>query len=486
MFWEQFYPTPPEIVSKMLDQIDWSNAKDILEPSAGKWDIIKAIEEKQKYNHRRKTISACEIDYNLRAILKEQHVNLIWFDFMELDSKYKRFDTIIMNPPFDNGADHLLKAWSMLDGWTLVSLLNKETISNPFSKNRKLLKKIIEDNQGQVEELWPCFDSAERKTNVEVVMITLKKESKETDNIFEWFQEDFLNEYNVFNEVEVSNELLAGDNDIEHLIVTSDVLKKQAIKTIVAWAKFKHYEQNLWKALGANYLYILKDMVVNKDDVQSEINKVIESINVTCWSHLFRKTKLASKITWKAYDDFIKEYSESKMDFNKWNISKVIDIIIHSQDKMFEQSINELFDEFTKHHEENRVYFEWWKTNSAWKLWKKVIIPWMVRDCFGWTYSLDTIYRSRIINDIDSVFRSISNQPWYRWLWHFTQRDLVPGQWYESDVLRIKIFKKGTMHMEITDKHLLDQFNLIVCKSRKWIPPVHSKEMKEEKQTSIL
>ncbi len=40
-----FYPTPPALAAKMLYGIKWSGINAILEPSAGKGDLILAIPE---------------------------------------------------------------------------------------------------------------------------------------------------------------------------------------------------------------------------------------------------------------------------------------------------------------------------------------------------------------------------------------------------------------------------------------------------------
>ena len=50
MFGIQFYPTPPELVGKMLDLVDWERVQFALEPSAGKGDIAEGIRERMKKN----------------------------------------------------------------------------------------------------------------------------------------------------------------------------------------------------------------------------------------------------------------------------------------------------------------------------------------------------------------------------------------------------------------------------------------------------
>ncbi len=46
MFNKNFYPTPQKLVDKMLECIDLSKIKTLLEPSAGKGDIINIISKK--------------------------------------------------------------------------------------------------------------------------------------------------------------------------------------------------------------------------------------------------------------------------------------------------------------------------------------------------------------------------------------------------------------------------------------------------------
>ena len=46
---KDFYPTPENIINKMLFDIDFKMIQTILEPSAGKGNIIEALQKKEKY-----------------------------------------------------------------------------------------------------------------------------------------------------------------------------------------------------------------------------------------------------------------------------------------------------------------------------------------------------------------------------------------------------------------------------------------------------
>lgn len=475
MFWEQFYPTPKHIIDKMLNKVDFNSTsvKNILEPSAWKWDIINWIKNKYWYSKSSKNIYCCEIDYNLRKILKDDFNSIIWFDFLELNWNYLQFDTIIMNPPFDNGVKHFMKAWNILDKWIIVCLLNEETIKNPYSEERKTLLKIIEDNNWEVEYLWSCFAGSERDTNVRVAMITIKKESWKFESIFEWFQKDFLNAYSNLDWEIIENEIVVWTDKVDHLIRVNEIMKRESVKYIVATARLWHYKSIFWNANNDTYLSFLKDYKVEFKDIKSEINKSIFEINRQSWYSFFRDTNIREKMTDKVYKDFIDEYQNSCIDFNKENIWVVVDIIMAMQWKIYEQSVVDIFDEFTKYHEENRVYFEWWKTNQAWKVWKRVILPRYLRASRSWDKVMADFWARQKLFDIDKV---MANLKWIdikkvRTIESILEKEIVTWEWYESTFFKIKWYKKLTLHLEFIDQELLKQFNYIVCSAKKWLPP---------------
>ena len=189
---KNFYPTPDWLIKAMLmpyydKGVLKLSRKRILEPSAGKGSIIDFVYkecEKSWSRFNPKQIYAFEIDPDLQAILMNKKCKVIGSDFLEADIQ-RTFDLIIMNPPFDKGARHLLKAWEILEDGDIVCLLNEETLKNPCTEERELLKRIIKDNNGHVEYLGNCFQSAERKTNVNVAMVRLSKVAKDRKNVFE-------------------------------------------------------------------------------------------------------------------------------------------------------------------------------------------------------------------------------------------------------------------------------------------------------------
>ena len=69
-----FYPTPPALSERLLSGIDWEKIENVLEPQAGKGNIVHTVMEKYAalrcYGDRRLNVDCVEIDPYLRSILQ--------------------------------------------------------------------------------------------------------------------------------------------------------------------------------------------------------------------------------------------------------------------------------------------------------------------------------------------------------------------------------------------------------------------------------
>ena len=174
---KDFYPTPQNLIDKMLDGLDWKMIHTILEPSAGKGNIVEALRKKEDFNNRWYTtiklnIDCIENDQNLRHILKGKDFRVVHDDFLTYDTM-KEYDLILMNPPFSNGCKQLLKALEMQkrNGGAIVCLLNAETLKNQCSNERITLARQLEEYNANIQYIQDAFIDAERKTGVEIALI---------------------------------------------------------------------------------------------------------------------------------------------------------------------------------------------------------------------------------------------------------------------------------------------------------------------------
>ena len=183
MFDPEFYPTPTNLVFDMISPYlskisDYHKPMNILEPSAGSGAILDVLKNVINSN-RNIHLFAIEQSLELQAMLRGKKYNLIDTDFLSY-TKDMEFDLIVMNPPFSNGDEHFLKAWDIAENTDIVCLLNAETIRNPYSEKRKLVERIIKDNNGSVTYIQDAFKNSDRKTSVEIAMVRVKKVTEKT------------------------------------------------------------------------------------------------------------------------------------------------------------------------------------------------------------------------------------------------------------------------------------------------------------------
>ena len=115
-----FFPTPKGAVTTMLDKADIQPGHRVLEPSAGKGDIMDMIREK----HPEAKLQGVEFAHSLKDVLDAKDHNVEFGDFLD-HAPEKPYDRIVMNPPFEKGQDieHLKHAVSMLaPGGRVVSI----------------------------------------------------------------------------------------------------------------------------------------------------------------------------------------------------------------------------------------------------------------------------------------------------------------------------------------------------------------------------
>ena len=118
-----YYPTPEAVARTVIEMasID-SDRLTVLEPSAGLGDLARLALERTPH------VDCVEIQPALASRLDRsgQYRNVRQGDFLELDAKAE-FDRIVMNPPFEKGADmaHVEHAMAFLrPGGVLVAVVS--------------------------------------------------------------------------------------------------------------------------------------------------------------------------------------------------------------------------------------------------------------------------------------------------------------------------------------------------------------------------
>ncbi len=527
MFDPELYPTPPEVIKRMLKP--WQRSEffpdldlgdiTILEPSAGSGSILDYIKENHSWarnrgpNERGPKLHAIEHNPELRAMLTGKGYSVVHDDFLDYQTDII-YDLIIMNPPFSNGERHLLKAWDILKTGTVVCLLNAETLKNPHTIFRKHLLKLIGEH-GKVNLIGKAFAKAMRSTQVDVVMVTLHK--KEAAHVFDWWKDDAfagepVKEFQ-FGPETVSNQVALYDF-LDGLVGHYEQAKGAFERYLKAHYELGHVLAGLVPA-GQNIVGQAKEASGGPAGQNAVYRSLLQK---AAWSQVMSKTKLnnfATEGVRRNLDALTEQ--QGGMAFTKPNIQALLEMLFTNRHEILHQSVVEVFDLMTKYHDKNRCHWEGWKSNDAFQVNRKVIIPdygvqWEPK--YGGEFSLDYRLENRL-DDIDRAIASLENRrldsptrlthlkPEPRWngdtgnkepvklvtigtalkrkfralgkVGHLKMQGGVDNT-AESEYFYLKFWKKGTVHLVFKDEALWQLFNRTAAKGKKWLPMDHERE----------
>lgn len=450
MFNPDFYPTPKEVIYQMLEGTN-INDKIILEPSAGKGDIIDYLND-----NGAKEVLFCEVNEDLQKISQSKG-RFLESDFLSLESsEVSHIDLIVMNPPFSKDLEHILHAFNIApSGSKIIALCNAQTFLNPYTQQRKELKNNIE-LYGTFENLGNCFADAERTTNVEIGLITLQKSGSKYSTEFEGF---FLED-----EAEPQGEGIMSYNVVRDLV-------NRYVESIKIFDRQLEEAQKM-NQLTNGYFSVKIGMSITDNEKPVERATFKKEMQKSGWKFIFAKMNL-NKYATKGLKDDINKFVEEQTNvpFTMRNIYKMLEIIVGTTDQRMDKAILEVFDQVTQHYHENRFNVEGWKTNSHYLLNQKFIFPRMVDDS-KWSWNKDFAYPSSYANfdRIEDLIKAIcyitgDNYDTKTTLNSFMRDKNMPyGVWAEWEYFRVKGFKKGTIHFEFKDREIWARFNQRVAK----------------------
>ena len=535
---DQFYPTPPSIADKMLTGLDMMYIHSVLEPSAGKGDLIDAIGRKNLalYQYDRAIeVDFCEIDPYLRQICKynfsdekkheiyEQYeplqrrsysalsesekrehkrldreldlfrktkVHCVHDDFLTFRT-YKHYDLILMNPPFANGDEHLLRAIQMQErqGGAIICLLNAETVRNPYTGIRIRLMAKLKEYDAKIEYIEDAFSDAERKADVDVAIIRIHIPQPPQEESDIWQRMKKAVEEDDIPDPEL-HALITGDY-IEQAIT---LYRTEVAATMELVRQYKALIPYMGRSLKGNDQFDkmpILNLVVGDDNYLHgfDLDKYMRTVRLKYWSALFSNEKFIGRLT----SELRKKYHEqidrmADYEFSAFNIKQVALEMQSQMTSGIEKAIMDLFEKLTYTHtydpdfSSNKHYYNGWKTNKAWKIDKKCIIP--TYGMFSWyKSSRETFYVSEaynVISDIEKAFDYLDGgRTGEINLLSRLEGASAQGKTrnIECKYFKIDIFKKGTTHIKFYPEAmpLVDRLNIYASQKKGWLPPRYGK-----------
>lgn len=474
-----FYPTPENLISKMVEDIDFKTIKSILEPSAGKGDILKYISR----NHG-KNGHAIEINSDLQKIIKSDF-KLVGDDFLNFNSIHK-YDLIIMNPPFSEGDKHLTKALDIQkDGGSIVCILNAETIRNPYSNLRKALKTQLTELNADIEFLQDEFISAERKTGVEIALIKVSIPYKSHRSLI--LQN--LKKNGALPETVYEPKAIVTALPLENLVEHYQMEIKAGFALIDEYGKLSQYLSRSFE--GSNSGPILELLFRDRD--RGSYDKIqksefIEVMNSKYWNLLFNKPEFRHRLTSNLQNQLGRQLTEfATYEFSIFNVKSLLLELSQNTISSIKTTILNMFDKLTSHgfekqnhYEDNIHYFNGWATNSAYKVKDKIIMPWSAYDSWNDFLAYSSTRVRDNINDLEKCFDFLDGQRTKFELGAYDVLDKAKSA-NQTKLIKFKYFevtfyKKGTTHIKFTSPEILKKFNLYGAQNKGWLPPGYGKK----------
>ena len=490
-----FYPTPNDVIDQMMLNEDIFG-KTVLEPSAGKGNIVDWLK-----NNGAAQVIACEKDPNLRKLL-DNKCDIIADDFLTVTAEQiSHVDYIVMNPPFSEGAKHILHAFDIAPaGCTIVALCNDSNLQYDHWTKNQFKEKLIEavELYGQKEYLGDIFSNAERRTNVYVSIVKLYKEGEDENEFKDYFFSQFDEDTANMNQ----REGIMQYNIVRDLVNRYVTAVKLFDETLEAANKIN--EAAKFPEAG-EYDYIPIKFGTIKDDghaVTISHQQYKKELQKYYWRIIFKKLhmeKYATKQLRQQINKFIEQ--QTNVPFTMGNIYRVIDMVVQTNGQRMQTALLEAFDLICSFSAENSTAGPKWKTNANYMVNRKFIVPYMCNgyhdsfftNKYGYggrmgkeAYPLVQIdYRSNAdsIEDVCKALCFITG----------TNYDHMPslrshhdreewGEWWNWGFFRCKAYKKGTMHFEFLDENVWFKFNCEVARLRGWELPKKPQKTNSEKE----
>lgn len=481
-----FYPTPPQLIRKMTSKVEWKYINSVLEPSAGKGNLVEAIHNqfKNTSNYRRNSkydIDTIEQDENLRHILRGKDYRVIADDFLTFNT-YKKYDLIFMNPPFSSGVKHLLKAIELIEkqqrSGQIVCVLNAETLKNPYSNDRKFLIRKLEEINAEVEYIQNAFSNSERSTEVETALIYISIEKQEYSSVL--IEELKKDESHKISADYKATQLVNADF-IKGIVEQFNYEIKAGLKLINEYNSLKPLMLHSFNDDSTPILKLQIDKNAEENDIE---NAYIKLIRAKYWNTLFNNDQFMGLFTSNLKQKYLQHVEELKdYDFSLFNIYTLRIQMSKEMTQGVEDTILNLFEEFSHKHyydesSKNVHLYNGWKTNKSYKINKKIIIP--LNGYCSWLghYSPTDYKVLEKLKDIEKVFNYLDNgltediniDESLKLAKHYGETKKI-----ELKYFYVTFYKKGTCHIEFKDMEILKKFNIFGSQKKNWLPPSYGK-----------
>lgn len=497
MFGHQFYPTPSHLAGLIkgivTERFKGREALCILDPSAGRGDLLDPFKVRG-YGMR---LLACEIDPDLRSVLEGKGHVIVHHDFLTFPGM-AGVDAIVMSPPFDKGAEHVLHAWRVLPpGGLLVAVLNAETLrKTSVSPVRRALAEVVKAN-GKAEDIGTPFRDAARKTSVECVLLVLEKPDAST-GFWDSFRPEMRGEEGHDGMPLAQGELAFAD-PVEAKVASFEAAMRIIEQSVKGIWQAASYLEGVFRVEGDahndKHEAIVNDIlkavsgdlsgIGGRKGYTPSIHSCVEWATVKAWRQVVNSNQSVMSMIPSSLKNELntKLGGFQKMAYTATNIRQMMEMFYTAGPEVGKEIILNAFKIMTFYNAKNRMSEKAWKTNDAYKVREKFIMAHWIRPGYDAAYA--NYHSEHEMNDIDRAMCLLTGKRMER-KYDPVERKYVSGvltirealdmqapqgEAVESEFFRlVKYPGVGSVHVTFKDKGLWQDFNQAVARYNKWLP----------------
>lgn len=488
----QFYPTPDWLADKAWGLFKNRHVERVLDACAGTGALADAWarENEALRSYARQShlpVDAVELDARHHPTLREKGYGVVGLDFL-LFQGGAIYSHVIMNPPFANGVTHVLKGWDMLWSGELVAIVNAETLRNPHSAERRRLASLVREH-GSVEFIADAFkgQGVDREADVEIALIHLDKPAECSTDWIGPVIEGLTEDRPEPSDFRLPTELALPRSFVENQCMAFRLAVKAMREAVRAEAVALHFAARIGVTMGEAQGRGVEGLKSAKDAERASaagVRKALRDryleLKDRAWTSVLRSTETLSKLSRKVQKQAESQFADIKaLEFTESNVYGFLIGLVQSQPEMQIDMMCDVFDQVSRYHTDNAVYYRGWKSNDRHRRCgrrirtTRFILPGHAVQPYQSSLPWESI---QVLADIDKVFAMLDGRqtPATSLAQVFQEqfRELKAGQRVETSYFDVRFYPGiGTIHFFARDKKLVDRLNRLVGRRRAWVPP---------------
>lgn len=480
----QYYPTPLALAIRAWNKFRNNAFVRVLEPSAGTGELALAGQHVHAFKCRHATIDCCEIDPSKHPVLRDKGLNVVGVDFLELGLG-SIYSHVILNPPFLEGAKHVLKAWDMLWDGEVVAIVNAETLRNPYTRERQRLVDLIAQ-YGDAEFVDNAFtgEGVQREAEVDIALVYLRKAADLQHDIigdlFDELRQDASTRESLTANFRKDYLPALQTDHIENMVLAFNAAVMAMRESVYKEERARYYTAFLGETMAVRQSGTASKVNASVQWVQGTIAERYADLKDRAWAGILRSTNVTSRLSSKAQQRLEKEFEQIKqLEFTVRNVYAFLCGLVDQQGEIQVGMACDVFDAFTRYHSENTVFYMGFKSNDKHRTCgmrlrtTRFILP--GHACASYRSELSWESRT-LLADFDKVFAMLDGKQVPEvglvdiFSTHFNA--LRNGERVSSSYFDIRYYPlAGTIHFFPRGKHLVDRLNRLVGRHRQWLPP---------------